>query len=65
MHNLVVKLTGGFIVFVESMFDWIFWLCPLNTSPTCLHFHYEEIDDVVCETVRIFSFHTIDEPDDH
>ena len=39
--NLVVELTEGFIVFVEPVFHWAFWLCPLNTSPTCLDSHDE------------------------
>ena len=63
--KLVVELTGSFIEFIESVFDWPFWLCPLDTSPICLDSHYEEIDDGMCETVCILSFHTIDEPDDH
>ena len=63
--KLVVELIGGFIVFVESMFAWEFWVYPLNISPTYLDSHYEEIDDDVCEIVRILSFHTIDEPGDH
>ena len=63
--NLIVKLTGDFIVFVKSVFDLAFWLFPFNTSPIYLDSHYEEIVDDVWETVRLLSFHTNNEPDAH
>ena len=65
MHKLGFQKDWRDFYFIKSMFCWIFGLCPFDPSPACLNAHDKEFDDGVCETVRIFSCHRFDEPDDH
>ena len=58
-------MTRGFIICIKSIFCWIFWLCQFDPSPACLDAHDKEINDGVCETVRVLSCHRFDELDDH
>ena len=53
----VFEAAGFLIVKEETVYAWVYRLCPFDTSSTCLGPHDKEIDKGVHETVRVLSYH--------
>ena len=61
----VFNRTGGFVIHVKTVFFWVFWPCPFDSSPARLSAHTKKISKGTGGTVGVLSYHRSDEPNDH